>query len=331
MHRVLIPVLMVGLCSVGCDGDGAGVTADAVDFRLGAGNSQVLNSAVFNGVQFNGVQFNGSSFTGTLATAEGAVVKSGLAFEGAELRLLVNGAAVTLRFDDIYPDPAHPNGDVYFYQISVREDSVGTWTSLCKNFGGAATAAIPMANYWNYTTGARIDDPNVITFACRGGALAKCVEWGYVPWHTAVQCSSNNQDCATISLKDHHQACTRMTRADYCGDGRSYTFENTPIDIYDWLQTRIQVRSSLGHPEWSPEAEWGPNGATCVGDELRLQMFDDLGLTYNFPTCLDSLDDASNCGTMASTRPTSRLANSYCHEWTDDPAACNIAHNNDND
>ena len=327
MLRRVASVLVGCVVSVfGCDAP----DADEVTFRDEVENGQVLNSAVlnglqfnglqFNGLQFNGLQFNGSSFSGTLA----GVPKSGLDFEGAEIKLSGNGTEYTLRFDDIYKDPARPNDDVYFYDISVREGS-GPWTSLCKDPAGNPVAAIPLANYWNYTSGARVDDTNVVTFACRGAALAKCVEWGYIPWHTAEDCK--NGPCQVISLKEHHQACTRMVRADYCGDGRSYTFDHTPIDIFDRLKVRIQSQTTQTLSAWSVEAEWGPNGATCVGDELRMQMYDTRGVPYSLPTCLDAIDDFSNCGNFS--RPASRVADSYCSAWTTNPAACESKHNDD--
>jgi len=48
---------------------------------------------------------------------------------------------------------------------------------------------------------------------------------GYKPWKVV-----NGQ-----SLWAYHQACTRMMRADYCGDGRPHTREGTPIYIDDRL------------------------------------------------------------------------------------------------
>ncbi|MBL9106712.1 MAG: pentapeptide repeat-containing protein [Myxococcales bacterium] len=322
-------LLLFGLVlGLGCDG--VEEAAADVELRSDVVNGQVLNTArfngvQFNGVQFNGVQFNGSSFTGTLA----GVTMSGVQFEGAEISVTVNGAAYTLRFDDIYPDPAQPGGDVLFYDISVREDAVGGWAPLCTNAAGGPVAAIPMANYWNYTTGARVDAPDVVTFACRGAALAKCVEWGYVPWRSATRCTGGAQGCSAVSLKEYHQACTRMVRADYCGDGSSFTFDGTPIDIYDALQPRLQTRSTLGNTDWTAEAEWGPNGAVCIGDELRMQLFDQRHVAYALPGCLGALDDAPNCGNLPASRPSSLVADAYCHAWTDDPSRCDPVYNDD--
>jgi hypothetical protein len=126
--------------------------------------------------------------------------------------------------------------------------------------------------------------------------------------------------CTTISLRDHHQACTRMARADYCGDGRPHTVTGTPIDIFDRLKNPVQIEGTKSLVNWSIEAEWGPEGARCVGDALRLQLLDELDIPYEYPTCLDTLA-SSNCGSF----PTSRgalLADKYCEPWVTDISQC---------
>ena len=54
-----------------------------------------------------------------------------------------------------------------------------------------------------------------------GGAIAKCVLWGYRPWATYNG----------TPLAQYHQACTRMVRADYCGTGTSYTVTGNRISV----------------------------------------------------------------------------------------------------
>lgn len=50
-----------------------------------------------------------------------------------------------------------------------------------------------------------------------------------------------------------------MVRADYCGDGTSYTQNGTPIDLYDGLILQVDTE-----PGWLVDAEWGTAGARCV-------------------------------------------------------------------
>jgi len=103
---------------------------------------------------------------------------------------------------------------------------------------GAPRHAVPLANRWDYRSGvegggSEIEEPSRFTFACAGYALAECVEMGYRSWATALSCVGG--DCKKVSLAPLHQACTRMLRADYCGDGASFTINGTLINVYDHL------------------------------------------------------------------------------------------------
>src|SRR5439155_11394993 len=128
---------------------------------------------------------------------------------------------------------------------------------------GAPIVAIALRGTWIYTTGApdggaRVADPTKFTFACRGAALAKCAEWGYKPWVTIRKCGSGGA-CTTTSLEAHHQTCTRMVRADYCGDGNSWTLAGTQIAYFDGIPIYSDAQ-----PSWHFGAEWSPDGALCV-------------------------------------------------------------------
>ena len=45
-----------------------------------------------------------------------------------------------------------------------------------------------------------------------------------------------------------HQACTRLVRADYCGNGVYHTATGTSIDVYDSLNIQTRTGEYLG---WS--------------------------------------------------------------------------------
>ena len=144
-----------------------------------------------------------------------------------------------------------------WYRIQVWNELTDSWQNPC-----AATRLAPhprvlaVRGTWDATAAHRDSDVE-FTFACENGVIAKCARWGYKPW-----AERNGQSLATL-----HQACTRMARADDCGNGRSHTHEGTIIDMYDALD--VIGRATKTTSEWAPdrasfEASWGPDGATCL-------------------------------------------------------------------
>jgi hypothetical protein len=76
-----------------------------------------------------------------------------------------------------------------------------------------------------------------------------------------------------------HQTCTRLARADYCGDGVPHTENGTLIDVFD--PAGIQV--GVDDPALSFEAGWSPDGAVCVSAP-RFSKHDVSGRTV-YPSC----------------------------------------------
>lgn len=209
----------------------------------------------------------------------------------AQLRgMLDDGTSLPIVIDQASTGTDPTTSDVYFYQASYATQ--GGYVPLCGvDSTGAPAAAIALAGRWNYSTGvpgggSHIDDPNAFTFACAGYALEKCAAvFGYKPWDSLRTCQGNGDGhCRVVSMADMHQACTRAVRADYCGDGTSYTVDGTEIDIYDGYGYRLPVAS------WPFEAEWSTQGARCAA-RTRIPS---LGL----PTCWAHLHDPA-CGSQA--------------------------------
>jgi hypothetical protein len=153
---------------------------------------------------------------------------------------------------------------------------------------GAPVKVLALAGRWDYRQGvagggSHIDDPGAFTFSCDDRALAKCVELGYKPWQAAMSCPGGKK-CERITLADLHQSCTRMLRADYCGDGTSYTVDGTALNAYDAFGIRTDGAS------WAIEAEWGPAGALCVSRERIASA--------PTPPCAAALD-TPDCGDVA--------------------------------
>jgi hypothetical protein len=88
------------------------------------------------------------------------------------------------------------------------------------------------------------------TIACRGvGAYAKCLDMGYKSWKSAAQDAL-------------HQTCVRMVRADYCGDGNSFTQTGHGIDVQDYFASSAnQIQAYSPNSTWNYEASWNPQGA----------------------------------------------------------------------
>ncbi len=93
-------------------------------------------------------------------------------------------------------------------------------------------------------SGTHVERASTIYFGCTSGAIGKVASWGYSPWNTSDAM---------------HQTATRAARADFCGDGVSYTQQGTPLQLTDVLHVREFVES-----EKATEAMWGPGGAQCL-------------------------------------------------------------------
>ena len=295
MNKYLASLLTLTFaCGEGADATGPRTaTTDLV-----TSNGENLNGENLNGENLNGENLNGTSFTGpgmpvnvayalfdgasvngrTLDSAwlEGTVFHgmrnghelSGLDFDNSSFQAsLLDGTPLSLRVVDIDRED-FPNSDVWSYLVQFRAGN-GTWHPLCMDANNNAVYAIALDGRWNYgrgvpTGGDHVDDPSAFTFACKGlGAIAKCVfPIGYKPWETVNG----------VSLAPYHQACTRALRADYCGDGNSWTVNGRKIDLWDGIGVQQSSR-----PFWLFEAEWTDGSAACVTTQRVIDLRNVLG------------------------------------------------------
>ncbi|MBZ4416038.1 ADYC domain-containing protein [Myxococcus sp. RHSTA-1-4] len=173
-------------------------------------------------------------------------VLQGTASDGQPVEVAICGAE---------PSPEDP--ELVWYRIEAWNAVSQEWENPCLADGRVpAPRALAVRGVWD-GSGARRDAPGKLTLACETGAISKCVRWGYKPW----------AERDGKSLADLHQACTRMARADYCGNGRSHTRDNTVIDLYDGLG--VQSRTTESSAAWDMaraafEAAWAPDGAACL-------------------------------------------------------------------
>lgn len=320
IHRSMLTVLAAALAltSVGCVADLDGADADDEE-ALGEASQGVMrdNGINFNGTQINGLKLNGLKLNGLKLNGlklNGVALNntdfsglrednnqpvSGAGFTGVDADAeLIDTSLASVRFDSITPSGL-PGLSYY----RVKHYTNGQWQNVCAD----DVDAIPLKGIWNDVTGAYADDGTKVTFACRGAALAKCVEWGYERWATAEECLTPG-NCQQRSLEAYHQACVRMVRADYCGDGVAHTSNGTTIDVYDALGIQSETPSS----GLTLEAEWGVNGAHCV---MHTRWADADGSNPDKQYILDHCPErwagpenpnasALNCGAAGSTFPT---------------------------
>jgi hypothetical protein len=133
--------------------------------------------------------------------------------------------------------------------LSVHVPERG-WQPLCSKHTDGTQYAIVLPGR-EMADGSLVDDPDAFAVSCTSGALAKCLRLGYEPWRA---------NGGGASLRPAFNACVRMIRADYGGQGVPYTAEGRRIDVYD--------KHGIQRPEIAPdqafEAGWDEHGAVCV-------------------------------------------------------------------
>ncbi|MCL1633346.1 ADYC domain-containing protein [Luteimonas sp. SX5] len=181
--------------------------------------------------------------TGFVLHQDGRTFKS-QELMSAEIEL---GGGHWLRIDAVRTDPADP--DILLHSFSTRDARSG-WHNPCTVDRNGKQEGFPLPGRWDDAGRFHVNS-DFIAITCTDGAQAKCVRFGYKPWKT----SSDGR-----SLVPLYEACVRMVRADYCGDGATATSDGTPVEIFD------------GHGVWQPdrlpgfvfEAGWTHAGAVCV-------------------------------------------------------------------
>jgi len=255
----------------------------ALRAALTIGNGTNLNGKDLNGKDLNGKDLNGPGLNQALisvsyagATRQGVPldsvwlqgsefwgVQGGMAIHGMDfsqarfIGTLGSGDSLTLRVDSLVPPTL--NDDVWTYQVSYWKAETQGWAPICVHGDGTPASAIAVAGRWNYLQGVAgggdwINDTSAFTFACEGGAISKCIHLGYKPWTTGT------------ALADHHHACTRLIRADYCGNGSTYTEAGKWVNLYDAL---VVQQDDAG---WLLEAEWDRSGARCLSSHNRASV-----------------------------------------------------------
>lgn len=213
-----------------------------------------------SGVELRSGELHGTAIEIFDAAAKGLIARTGAGeiLTGAEL-----DGATFLAFDGLTSRTmelhAMPAGsiDPGFVRYGVTVDGAPACTE--------GQVGVFVRGAWDEDGNQTGDDG--ISFACESGAVFKCVSWGYAPWSAGAEL---------------HQTCTRVVRADYCGDGRSYTEDGALI----WV-SEASAFAEVEARGYTREAGWGPNGAVCL-DHQRFEAISRTGDAV-LPACAAKL------------------------------------------
>ena len=160
------------------------------------------------------------------------------------------------------------------------DDEIGLFETCSVPEGGyhTTTAVLYQDLFVHDENGVVKPTSDSLYIGCVAGAVGKVATWGYWP----------------DALPDlgRFEAAVRMVRADYCGDGWSYTHEGTPIGIADQLGVNDPSPELSSLDTGFFEAVWRTDGADCV-NYIRTDGWGNLHCGR--PTC-DQLDPGGSYG-----------------------------------
>ena len=275
------PFLSVDLVGHGLNG--VSLNGDTLEGHVVAGVS--LNDVLMPKGATKDLKLKNTLFKGSHLNKNGKKLDKQAAIGAEFTGWLDDGSPIQIRIEDAYPADEF-GGSWLWYVVSFASEA--GWQPLCGvDALEQPIPAVPLNGLWNYEQGVpdggswSVNDDS-FTFACMGFALAKCVTLGYPPWTQGKVCDDegNGNNCVKTTLAAHHQACVRALRADYCGDGTSYTVDGVALNLYDGIGIRLDSE------DWAIEAEWDDAGARCVVSERLPDVF---------PPCIDSLAQSA-CG-----------------------------------
>ena len=209
---------------------------------------------------------------------DGSVLE-GAALVGAVLVVAVGSETLRVRIANVEQDARDPRGEVLLYDFRVIAPN-GAEEPLCRPDPDGRRLGLPLAGRSDAAGILRPSAADEFELVCTSGARGKCVRFGYAPWRE----TSDGRP-----MLDWYNACVRMMRGDYCGDGRHFTRDGTWIDVYD----RIGIQKSDEDPSLSFEAAWGPRGAVCVARTRLPDLIDLDGLVRACPRLSGRLGPAA--------------------------------------
>jgi len=189
---------------------------------------------------------------------------------GATLLIDQGYGLLRVRLDEVERDPDDKRSDVvaadaiWLHRFSV-EQANGSWQPFCDAGPDGRRQAIPLAGRFSLLEGRfGTGTSGGFELACTSGTMGKCVRFGYHPWQTRALPEpvrpTQIDAAAPPSHLDFFNACIRMLRADYGGDGVGTTTAGASVDLYD--DRGIQTSDNDARMRF--EAGWTQDGAVCV-------------------------------------------------------------------
>ncbi len=298
-----------------------GMAGEEAGREGGEDGKAAWSEGIANGVSLNGFQLNGVILQG--GGARGGERRGGRASDGggesgggprpvrvSKTRFIVqkddgsiatreelvgallvaageNGITEAFRIDGMEEFSSPATGDIFFYTFSVKNRNSGKWVDFCHPDKRGDQKGFPIAGFWD-EMGNHVRSDHEYSITCTSGTIGKCVLMGYLPWKKA----DNGE-----SLWEYHEACVRMLRADYCGNGRHHTREGTLVEVFD----RMGVQVDTAEAGLTFEAAWNEHGAVCMRktrisqdyslDDILRECPEKLKGAVGEGNCLESFDD----------------------------------------
>lgn len=172
--------------------------------------------------------------------------RAGANLAGAQLKLGDPKAPLRLRIVSLGEGA---RAGITWHEIEIQ-DAEGAWRNPCQPDREGRSDAFFITGR-TLPNGRHVAEPGSLSITCSSGVQAKCLRAGYWPW--------DDSRGAGEGLK-LFQACTRMFRADYCGDGVAWTRDGMAIDFFD----AYGIEKPEDPATMPFEAAWGEDGAVCV-------------------------------------------------------------------
>jgi hypothetical protein len=160
-----------------------------------------------------------------------------------------DGVMTAFRIDSIDKEK-DSQVDAWIYTFSTQDPGSRKWKNSCQPDFNGRQKGLAIPGYFD-ESGRYINDDSTYSLTCTSGAIGKCLLFGYLPW---------NHTKDGVSLQKYYQACTRMVRADYCGNGHGHTRDGMLIELWD----NLDIQKDTKTPGLTFEAAWDENGAVCL-------------------------------------------------------------------